>query len=82
MLRTQVYLTKEERGSLNIIAKQTGHTQSQLVREAIDRFVSQFQYDNRAAILRKAKGLWAKRTDLPNFEKLRKELDRQKDGSH
>jgi len=78
MHRTQVYLTNEERNGLSAITKQTGKSQSQLIREAIDFFISQSQPANRKASLQKAKGLWAKRHDLPDFKKLRKELDRDK----
>lgn len=42
-----------ERRELNAIAEQTGRSQSELIREAIDH-----------------------RTDLPDFEKLRREWDR------
>ncbi len=77
MQRTQIYLTNEERSSLNTITKQTGKSQSQLIREAVDYFISQFRPINRKASLQQAKGLWAKRQDLPDFKKIRKELDRK-----
>ena len=61
MQRTQVYLTLEERAALTALAKQSGKTQSQLLREAVDEFLEKRHTINRAAILQKAKGMWAKR---------------------
>ena len=39
MVRTQIYLTKDERDGLNAVAKSTGKKQSELIREALDRFL-------------------------------------------
>lgn len=77
MIRTQIYLTKEERTALNFIAKQTTKTQSELIREAIDNFLEHFQrHRDRKAVLRQAKGLWKKRKDLPDVRNLRREFAR------
>ena len=45
----------------------TGKSQSQLIREAVDRFIEQFQEGSRADILNAAAGLWEHREDLPDF---------------
>ena len=79
MHRTQIYLTKDENTHLHHIAKLTGKTKSQLMREAIDAFINQFEFSGRIAILKKAQGLWEKRTDLPDFQQLRREFDRKND---
>lgn len=76
MLRTQIYLTEQERQRLRAIAAQTGQTQSELIREAIDRFIEGYADGNRLQLLRKGRGLWKNRTDLPDFPALRKEADR------
>jgi len=76
MHRTQIYLTKSERMALNAIVEQTKRSQSQLIREAIDQFIEHFKSQNRKVILSRAAGLWAKRKDLPDFKKIRSELDR------
>lgn len=76
LLRTQVYLTQQEKSSLNHLSKQTGKSQSELIREAIDAFCESNLEGNRLALMRSARGLWKKRNDLPNFSKIRKELDR------
>ena len=76
MVRTQIYLTERERQALSSISEQTGRTQSDLIREAVDRFVAGYEGGDRLSLLRKARGLWKNRTDLPDFQALRKEWDR------
>jgi len=76
MVRTQIYLTEQEREALSTISEQTGRTQSDLIREAVDRLLAGFKGRDRLSLLRKARGLWKNREDLPDFRALRKEWDR------
>jgi len=76
MVRTQIYLTDEERQALGGIARKTGRTQSEIIREAVDHFIDGYREDNRLNLLREARGLWKRRTDLPDFKTLRREWDR------
>ncbi len=76
MVRTQIYLTENERAALRSIARQTGKKQSELIRRAIDDFIGRFQPRDRQALLKQARGMWQGRDDLPDFSTLRREFDR------
>jgi metal-responsive CopG/Arc/MetJ family transcriptional regulator len=76
MKRTQIYLTEEEHKAIKAIAKRRGRTQSEVIRKAVDDYVEQHRGGNRREQLRQARGMWAKRKDLPEFGRLRKEFDR------
>jgi predicted transcriptional regulator len=76
MVRTQIYLTEEERDGLDAIAKSTGKKQSELIREAVDRFLDLRKGNRRVAILNDAAGMWKDRTDLPDYGEVRRSWDR------
>jgi len=76
MLRTQIYLTEKERKGLQSVARTTGRKQSELIREAVDRFLEHAQEGRRAAVLKEAAGMWRDRNDLPEAEELRRSWDR------
>ncbi|MEE8441858.1 MAG: ribbon-helix-helix domain-containing protein [Spirochaetia bacterium] len=76
MVRTQVYLTEDERAGLDSVSKTTGKKQSELIREAVDRFLDLAEGDRREAVLDEAAGLWRKRRDLPDFAAARRSWDR------
>ena len=76
MVRTQIYLTEEERVGLDAVAKTTDRKQSEIIREAVDRFLDLTRGDRRTTILDEAAGMWKDRRDLPDFEKARRSWDR------
>ena len=67
MTRTQIYLTEQERCGLDRAASLTGKRQSELIREAVDRFLEEISSDWRGHVLKEAAGLWRDRDDLPDF---------------
>jgi hypothetical protein len=78
MVRTQIYLTEEEREALQSIAQETGRTQSELIREAIDGLIERYPRKDRLSLLRQACGMWRDRDDLPGLiRQLRKEVDQR-----
>jgi predicted DNA-binding protein len=76
MVRTQIYLTEEERDGLASLAESTGKKQSELIREAVDDLIHRSSDSYRAKVVRETAGMWRSREDLPDFERLRKEWDR------
>ena len=76
MVRTQIYLTEDQRAEIATIANRSGKRQSEVIREALDRFIEQKSRQRREAVLREAAGIWRGRTDHPNLDALRREWDR------
>lgn len=76
MVRTQIYLTEDQRDELAVIAKTAGKKQSDLIREAIDLLIDQAGSGRRELVLREAAGIWKDRTDLPDFKAIRAEWNR------
>ena len=76
MVRTQIYLTEEERAGLDAVAKSTDKKQSEIIREAVDRFLDLARGNRRRAILHEAAGMWRNRRDLPDFAAARRSWDR------
>jgi len=76
MVRTQIYLTERQRDELAAIAKTAGKKQSELIREAVDHLIDQSGHSRREAVLREVAGIWKDRKDLPDFEAMRAEWDR------
>ncbi len=76
MVRTQIYLTEEERTGLSALVEATGKKQAQLIREAIDRLLDTVSERRRASVLNSAAGMWRNRSDLPDFKATRQSWDR------
>ena len=76
MVRTQIYLTEEERTGLRALVEATGKKQAELIREAIDRLLETVSDRRRASVLNSAAGMWRDRTDLPDLKATRQSWDR------
>ncbi len=76
MVRTQIYLTEEERTGLGALVEATGKKQAELIREAIDRLLDTVSDRRRASVLNSAAGMWRNRSDLPDLKATRQSWDR------
>ena len=76
MIRTQIYLTEQERTALGVLSVATGKAQSEIIREAVDDFIARSGKAHREAVLDRAAGLWKDRDDLPDFHAVRQGWDR------
>lgn len=76
MIRTQIYLTEEEKIALQSLALHSGKKQSELIREAIDNYITIYSQDRRDRVMDKVAGLWKDRDDIPELESLRKSWER------
>jgi len=72
----QIELTKTQSAALERLAAETGKSHQALVTEMIDRLIDEAdQVDWRGALAR-LEGIWADRDDLPDFQEIRREMDR------
>lgn len=81
MLTAQINLTDSQAEALHRLSETTGKSEDELVQEAVNRLIrevseSETVRKRRLEALRPAAGMWKDRTDLPDFEKMRKEWDR------
>lgn len=76
VIRTQIYLTRRQRDRLAAIAGSSNRRQSELIREAVDRFLEQHGRDRRQSVLRAAAGIWKDRADRLSLRGLRNTWDR------
>ncbi len=77
MERTQIYLTREQREELKILAELRSQTQSELIRIAVDRLLKEeLPSASASELLEQSFGVWAGRDDLDElFAELRQEMD-------
>lgn len=64
MLRTQVYLTTEQKRGLERLTATTGKRQSGMIREAIAAYLAGHDCPDWKSALSAAQGMWADRDDL------------------
>jgi len=73
MIKTQIYLTTNQRKKLLLLSQELGLRQSVLIREAIDQFIENKLIEKKKThdALEAASGLWKDRNDLPDFANIR-----------
>lgn len=71
MVRTQVYLTEEEKSSIESAALSQGVSQSDLIRRAIDELMARTIVVDKVSILDEIAGIWSERNDIPDLRDLR-----------
>ena len=71
MVRTQVYLTEEEKSSLESAALSQGVSQSDLIRQAIDELLAKTGQIDKVSILDEVAGIWSDRNDIADIRDLR-----------
>lgn len=70
-------LSEDQIKQLTELSERTGRKVADLVREAIDQFLALHEPLGQRPEFKQARGMWKDRTDLPDFEQLRPEADRQ-----
>ena len=81
MITAQINLTDSQVDALHKLSLQTGKTEDELLQEAVNKLIgevgeAEVKRQERLESLRRARGIWKDRDDLPDFEKLRAEWDR------
>ncbi|NBC66931.1 MAG: ribbon-helix-helix protein, CopG family [Bacteroidetes bacterium] len=71
MIRTQIYITKEEKEALDKLSKERNTTKSSIIREAIDQYVADKETEKKKTIMNFA-GIWKDKKDIPDVRELRK----------
>jgi metal-responsive CopG/Arc/MetJ family transcriptional regulator len=71
MAETKITLPESIQEALAEIVLTTGKSEQQLIAEALSELIQNYQTKNRLALMRKAKGMWADREDIPNLEEIR-----------
>lgn len=77
MVRTQIYLTEEEKNGLELTSRIQGVSQSYLIREAIDSFLAKPVNADRSSIIDEIAGIWSEKKDIPDIRDLRSGWNRR-----
>jgi predicted transcriptional regulator len=75
MERTQIYLTPEQQKAIESIAERREQTKSAIIREAIDRYIVDYDQDTWQIVLDETFGAWADmpESEVPDIRALREE---------
>jgi len=81
MTTAEITLNDSQIDALHRLSEMTGKAENDLLQEAFNMLIrevseAEISRQKRDDALSQAAGIWKDRTDLPDFEKLRKEWDR------
>jgi len=83
MTVAQITLSDSRTALLHRLAEKTGRREDELLNEVVDKAFDQLELSYEKGdwrdSLRKLKGIWKDRDDLPDFEGMRREFDRSFD---
>ena len=71
MIRTQIYITEQEKKGLESMAALRMVSQSNLIRQAIDDLLAKNGGGDRTSVLDESAGIWSDRDDITNVRDLR-----------
>ena len=78
MTQTQVTLSDNLDSILTSLALEKGKKKEDIILEALEAYIDKPQTpEELLALRRKGRGMWKDRTDLPDFEALRRSMDRK-----
>jgi len=76
MIKTEIELTEQQNLALQTLAFQLGKKPIELIGQAINNLLGNWDQETRLQKMRVARGIWKEREDLPNFEELRRSWQR------
>jgi predicted DNA-binding protein len=68
VVRTQVYLSEEQKRGLERLTATTGKRQSDMIREALDGYLAKHEPKDWREALEAVRGMWADRDDLDELQ--------------
>jgi metal-responsive CopG/Arc/MetJ family transcriptional regulator len=76
VIRTQIYLSEDEREAVNRIARVRKKSQSEIIRDAVDEYLLKVSKKERKEVITSIAGIWKDRTDVLDFSDIRRQWDR------
>ncbi len=79
MTTATIELSEAEMTAIEEIARSAGKTREEVLHDAVNRMLEDAGVDTLdwRALLQAGEGIWEHRTDLPDFEQVRREMDRE-----
>jgi Arc/MetJ-type ribon-helix-helix transcriptional regulator len=71
MIRTQIYITEEEKKGIESVTMSRGINQSEFIRQAIDELLTKTIDIDKSEILDEIAGIWSDRKEIPDIRDLR-----------